>query len=541
MRPRKDVDGRLRAVLARLSQALPTPDSRKSGADDGLDADALENATGMLEALCEALSSPARAASPGGATRPDSGALETEHVAGLRGSSRAITIPELLSFVAGSYKQGLLRIRTPEASFLIQVEGGTVTDARCDRLGPGEDVGAVLVALGALSAADLARVVSAVGRRQEALVPALLAEELITAGDAARAAEEQIRILFRRLGGAAKAEFWFYEEVRLLAHPRVRLNVTKLLLDAARLEDEASRRRPAIAADADPPAPEGEALSVDERVEKHALEALLRLLKDGEVGLPLLDSTAYELLGMCWDENTDAQTLKERIDFDLGLSAHLLRVANSSVHAPVVPVTSVQLAIARLGMENIREIVLAIIVRNKMFSVPGQEIAAREVWLRSALRCSFAQAICKKSRSGASRGTTVSLLLDIGQPVVLSARRRLEKQLGGTLSDDAFAALAHKLHPPVGAELVRRWSMPAWLETVIRLQRTPSKCVEHPAEAWLAHLADRMAAWCAEKDEDLARRIAGDPAWLELGLSAADVRAILADAARIERRAAIYR
>jgi hypothetical protein len=119
----------------------------------------------------------------------------------------------------------------------------------------------------------------------------------------------------------------------------VRLNVTKLLLDAARLEDEESRRNPAHAADADPPAPEGEALSVDERLEKHALGALLRMLKDGAVGLPLLDATAYELLGMCWDENTDAQTLKERIDFDLGLSAHLLRVANSSTHAPVVPVT----------------------------------------------------------------------------------------------------------------------------------------------------------------------------------------------------------
>jgi HD-like signal output (HDOD) protein len=276
---------------------------------------------------------------------------------------------------------------------------------------------------------------------------------------------------------------------------------------------------------------------------------LLRLMNLNFVeSSPIPVKTSLALMGLCSETfrlplcpATDAQTLKERIDFDLGLSAHLLRVANSSTHAPVVPVTSVQLAIARLGMENIREIVLAIIVRNKMFSVPGQEVAAREIWRRSALRCSFAQAICKKSRSGASRGTTVSLLLDIGQPVVLSARRKLEKQLGGALSDDSFAALAQKLHPPVGAELVRRWSMPTWLETVIRLQRTPSKCVEHPAEAWLAHLADRMAGWCAEKDEDAAGRIAGDPAWLELGLSASDVRAILADAARIERHAAIYR
>lgn len=161
---------------------------------------------------------------------------------GLRGHTQAISIPEVLGFVASLRKSGVLRIKTANEAFLIQLDQGEVIYAAGDCPPEGELLGELLIARGQLSIAGLERVLSSgVGDG------ALLGSALVAAGEVApenlRAAlHHQVQSIFHRIFAAEDAVYQFDEGVALRMPDDIRLNVTKLLLECARTSDEGLRR-----------------------------------------------------------------------------------------------------------------------------------------------------------------------------------------------------------------------------------------------------------------------------------------------------------
>ena len=88
------------------------------------------------------------------------------------------------------------------------------------------------------------------------------------------------------------------------------------------------------------------------------LEALLAL-KDGDnCDLPMLPEVAAQLLTLTSDVDCNASDIVPLIKRDQSLTSHLLRIANSLRYNTGVTVSSVQQAVARLGLLAVREIVV---------------------------------------------------------------------------------------------------------------------------------------------------------------------------------------
>jgi len=481
---------------------------------------------------------------------------------GMRGHSRAFTIPELLSFVSVCHKTGILRVHTDEENFLVQLEEGMVVYARSDHLERGEHLAEILVANGVVSAEVIEGY-----ERTGPLLPESLARYLGEAGlasadDVNAAIIQQVHFIFGRLSSARDAYFRFYEGARVCTESEVRININKLLIESARRSDEETHREaaPAEAAAAAeeqlvPIEPEeleefmrGETTAVEVVDDGAAGEspfrsALEQVLESDELDLPLLDAAASELLILCWDEEINVVTLEEHISRDQGLCAHILRVANSAAFAPVVPIASVQLAIARLGMDRIREIALALTVRQKAFVVPGWEHEVRQLWRRAAITSGFAKALCRRTGSTPRRGSLLGLLQDVGMPVVLNTLCEIEAERGVELEDTQARELMQEFHGQVGSLLARQWSLPGWLETVLRchhLTEELGEASEHRADVLIAHGADHLASWAEDRDpgavEDLTRRAP----FGELGLTPEQVRNILDETDAILACAEIY-
>ena len=182
-----------------------------SGEGDDVDPEAVRAMRSVLRAI-------------GGVEEPE------DPLEGLRGHSRAITVPELLSFVSSSYKTGLLRVQTTEESFLIQLDDGFIVHAQSDAAPEHELLGYVLVNKGVITAEQLERVLEREDSKKQFLGQALLAEGLLSKESLTSVLTYQIQRLFMRLCAAEHAAFWFYEGTSLQATPDVRLNVTHLLL-----------------------------------------------------------------------------------------------------------------------------------------------------------------------------------------------------------------------------------------------------------------------------------------------------------------------
>ena len=160
---------------------------------------------------------------------------------GLRGTTRSITLSEILGFIATLRKSGVLRVSTGAESFVVQLAEGHVVFAQSDAPPPGQRLGEILAARGTVTAEACDRLAADRTIPEGLLGQRLVGEGLLRQEDLRLALSYQIQCIFHRLFHARGALFQFDEGVSLISPEDVRLNVTSLLLESARSSDERAR------------------------------------------------------------------------------------------------------------------------------------------------------------------------------------------------------------------------------------------------------------------------------------------------------------
>ena len=155
-----------------------------------------------------------------------------------------------------------------------------------------------------------------------------------------------------------------------------------------------------------------------------------------ETLLPIMPDVAVRLRAVMSDPNYDLGRVARTIQSDAGVSAYLVRMANSPVLRWSPPVTDVPGAVRRLGMQVTRNVVTAHALRT-MFRIktPVLVEVMQEVWKRSARVAAFSSVLAK--RCGAftpDRALLAGLLQDIGALPILNAleRRRRNASISTT-------------------------------------------------------------------------------------------------------------
>jgi len=156
---------------------------------------------------------------------------------GLQGNSWTIPIPDLIGFLATARKSGVLWVHAPNETFMLEIRDGNLLHAASDHTPPGQRLGEVLVEQGTLTEEALEEFLA----NQEE--PGMLGAELVRSGlvDDAQlraALSVQVQGLFGRLLNATEAIFRFQEGHSLLVERTLQANVTQLMLESARLNDE---------------------------------------------------------------------------------------------------------------------------------------------------------------------------------------------------------------------------------------------------------------------------------------------------------------
>jgi hypothetical protein len=162
-------------------------------------------------------------------------------IPGMTGSTHAIPLSSLVSFLAEVHASGVLRIYAADENYVLQFENGYLIYAFGDNPPEGMRLGEVLVALGSIARADLLRVLERGWGPNETLGGRLLDEGYVQPEELLTALEQQIQELGRRLFSREDARFRFYPGEQVIARQDVRMNVMGLLLETARLRDEEQR------------------------------------------------------------------------------------------------------------------------------------------------------------------------------------------------------------------------------------------------------------------------------------------------------------
>ncbi len=140
-------------------------------------------------------------------------------------------------------------------------------------------------------------------------------------------------------------------------------------------------------------------------------------------GLPSFPALVADGLRMLRSPDTALTEVGHAIAADPGISAKLLRMANSTAFALRHPVRSVPHAVSLLGRGTVESMLLATMVAAATPKVKDAAFDARAFWGSAARRALMARAIARDVHSGHdSEAFTEALLHDMAVPFLLKSR-----------------------------------------------------------------------------------------------------------------------
>lgn len=214
--------------------------------------------------------------------------------------------------------------------------------------------------------------------------------------------------------------------------------------------------------------------------------------------LPPLPSVVTDLIASMSDDDASITDIVKKITFDQGLTARVLRVANSPFYGLQSKVGTINDALVVLGFRAVRSMVLALGI-NGAFRLDQCTGFDAYAYLRHCVGAALAaRALAPMAGQNVELAFTAALLHDIGQLVLASS-----------FSDDYALALAYREkhdcplvvaerdilgldHAEVGAILAETWRFPECLRLAIARHHSPAgELADSLAD--VVHIADSFA------------------------------------------------
>ncbi|HDY85167.1 hypothetical protein LCGC14_1604300 [marine sediment metagenome] len=192
---------------------------------------------------------------------------------------------------------------------------------------------------------------------------------------------------------------------------------------------------------------------------------ILADLENGTLVLPTLPEVALKVRDVVDDPEATSAKLADIIITDPALSTRLLKVANSALYRGRVPVESVQMAVSRLGLKMVRNLVTSLVME-QMFQATSNRLEKRlhDLWEHSTEVAAISQVIAAQQVGIKSdEAMLAGLIHSIGVlPILMKA-----EDSPAILQDSAqLDILIDSLYPRIGAAILKSWKFPESLIAV---------------------------------------------------------------------------
>jgi HD-like signal output (HDOD) protein len=156
----------------------------------------------------------------------------------------------------------------------------------------------------------------------------------------------------------------------------------------------------------------------------------------------------------------DAAQLARLIQSDPALAGEIMRVANSPVLRPRSPIVSLQQAVSWLGVAEVRNIAMAVMLRGEVFVAPGHEPESEELWREAWLAGLWAKEIARERRKHVESAFLAALMHRTGAALALKILSGFEVQQRTVMDAQTFANLVVEFEPQFGVLLMEQWHLP---------------------------------------------------------------------------------
>jgi putative nucleotidyltransferase with HDIG domain len=212
---------------------------------------------------------------------------------------------------------------------------------------------------------------------------------------------------------------------------------------------------------------------------------------------PGMPGTAVKLLGLIDDPAMRVSQIEAILRHDPGLTANVLRLANSAYFGIPSKVGSIRQAVILLGLKRLIQMVIAACVSAIMDkSVPGYDLPPGELWRHSIAASVAAEGLVKVLKVEAAEEIfTAALLHDVGKLVLGDFVKDEFKQIETAVSQGIGFEMAEKIvlgtnHAEVGARILTKWLLPPEIVNAVQFHHAPEASEQLSSMLDIVHVAN---------------------------------------------------
>jgi len=212
--------------------------------------------------------------------------------------------------------------------------------------------------------------------------------------------------------------------------------------------------------------------------------------------LPLLYSRLDETINHPRSSITDISKI---LSEDQGLAARILKLANSPLFGYFSKIDSITQAVTIIGIQQVRDLALAISVMGLFKGLPEDLITMERFW-RHSIACALSARVLATSQreTNLERFFVAGILHDIGRLVMFLRIPDLCRIMIETSRDEQrclFEIERQHLgydHADVGGALLRLWKLPIRVAEPVEFHHRCNQAGQFPRESAVMHCADLL-------------------------------------------------
>jgi putative nucleotidyltransferase with HDIG domain len=212
---------------------------------------------------------------------------------------------------------------------------------------------------------------------------------------------------------------------------------------------------------------------------------------------PSMPGAAVRLLALIDDPDMSVSQIEDILKHDAGLTANILKLANSAYFGIPSKVGSVRQAVLILGLKRLIQMVIASCVSAIMDKpVPGYDLPPGELWRHSIAVSVAAEGLVKELNIGAKEEIfTAALLHDVGKLILGSFVQDDFAKIEAALKQDVSFEAAEDMvlgtnHADMGARILTQWSLPSDIVNAVRWHHTPESAESADTMLDIVHVAN---------------------------------------------------
>lgn len=178
---------------------------------------------------------------------------------------------------------------------------------------------------------------------------------------------------------------------------------------------------------------------------------------------PTLPAVALELMELAQKPSTEVKQVVALLETDALLSARVLKVANSALYASRSPLLTLRDAVMRLGIGNVRDLVLEAALHMRVFQSGGYGDAMERLRLHSMCTAHLVRLICRSTSLDVDYAFLCGLFHDFGAIATLLALADVPSRNAPPPLDKLWPAL-EPIHEETGVLVLKLWKMPEAIE-----------------------------------------------------------------------------